>query len=242
MMQMKKLTVLLLAFVMAIPAFSQQFNDANAVKRDVKGYHALKVSHGIKVYLSQGSEESVAVSADEAAYRDRIITEVVNGVLVIRFDNDNWKVWKSFGGKNLRAYVSAKQIDGLDISSGAHVKIDGTLRSGMLDLDASSGAVLEGAVDIADMKADMSSGAVVTISGKVTRKLKVDGSSGSIFKGFDLITENCDAGTSSGAGVQITVNKELSVDASSGGYIRYKGEGLIRDVKTSSGGSVSRKS
>ncbi len=242
MMQMKKLTVLLLAFVMAIPAFSQQFNDANAVIRDVKGYHALKVSHGIKVYLSQGSEESVAVSADDAAYRDRIITEVVNGVLVIRFNHDEWKVWKNYGVKHLRVYVSAKQIDGLDLSSGAHVKIDGTLRSGMLDLDASSGAVLEGAVDIADMKADMSSGAVVTISGKVTRKLTVDGSSGSIFKGYDLITENCDAGTSSGAGVQITVNKELSVDASSGGYIRYKGEGLIRDVKTSSGGSVSRKS
>ena len=36
------------------------------------------------------------------------------------------------------------------------------------------------------------------------------------------------------------VSKELNAKASSGGSIRYKGEGLIRDIKVGSGGTVRR--
>ncbi len=40
--------------------------------RKVSGFHAIKVSTGIKVYLSQGTE-AVAVSASKEEYRDKII-------------------------------------------------------------------------------------------------------------------------------------------------------------------------
>jgi hypothetical protein len=36
---------------------------------------------------------------------------------------------------------------------------------------------------------------------------------------------------SSGGGVQVTVNKELSVEASSGGYVNYKDQGIIKNIK-----------
>ena len=38
----------------------------------------------------------------------------------------------------------------------------------------------------------------------------------------------------------VNVSKELNAKASSGGSIRYKGEGLIRDIKVGSGGTVRR--
>lgn len=240
---MRKLTFSLLFVCSALFAFAQQqFNDANVKSRDVKGFHGIKVSHGITVYLTQAAEEAVAVSASDPDYRDRIITEVVNGILVVRFNNDDWKMWKNYGSRKLRVYVSVVNIDNIEANSGALVKVQGVLTSGKLVIDASSGAEVIAAVDVATMKVDQSSGSVLNVSGKVTEKLEVEGSSGSVFKGYDLTTDQCDAHTSSGAGIQVTVNKELSVNASSGGYIRFKGEGLIRDVKTSSGGSVSRKS
>ncbi len=40
-------------------------NDPNAEVRSVKGFHAIKVSGGIDLYLSQG-EEALAVSAKDA--------------------------------------------------------------------------------------------------------------------------------------------------------------------------------
>lgn len=240
---MSRIFSVIFVSLISFSAFSQkQVDDANAVVRKVSGFHGIKVSTGITVYLTQGSSEAVAVSANDTEYRDRIRTEVVNGVLKIYFDNDEWKVWKNFSGKKLRAYVSVVNLDQLDVSSGASVEVDGRIKTDKLSIDASSGATVKGAFDAGSLDVDQSSGSVVSISGSVSGTCKVEGSSGSVFKGYDLTTDNCDAHTSSGAGIQITVNKELSVNASSGGYIHYKGNGLIRDVKTSSGGSVTRKS
>lgn len=229
--------------LISFSAFSQkQVEDANAEVRKVSGFHGIKVSTGITVYLTQGSTEGVAVSANDVEYRNRIRTEVVNGVLKIYFDNDDWKVWKNFSNKKLRAYVSVVNLDQLDVSSGGTIDVDGRIKTAQLSIDASSGGTVKGTFDASSLSVDQSSGSVVSVSGSVTGSCKIEGSSGSVFRGYDLATDNCDAHTSSGAGIQITVNKELSVNASSGGYIHYKGNGLIRDVKTSSGGSVSRKS
>lgn len=240
---MSRIFLVLFVSFLSFSAFSQkQVDDANAVVRKVNGFHGIKVSTGITVYLTQGSSEAVAVSANDTEYRDRIRTEVVDGVLKIYFDNDDWKVWKNFSNKKLRAYVSVVNLDQLDVSSGASIEIDGRIKTDKLSIDASSGATVKGTFDAGSLNVDQSSGSVVSVSGSVSGTCKVEGSSGSVFKGYDLTTDNCDAHTSSGAGIQITVNKELSVNASSGGYIHYKGNGLIRDVKTSSGGSVTRKS
>jgi len=240
---MKQAFVFIIGLFISLSVSAQkQVDDANAEIRNVSGFHAIKVSNGITVYLTQSNTEAVAVSANETEYRNRIRTVVENGVLKIYFDNEDWKVWKNFGNKKLRAYVSVKNLDRIGISSGASIKVEGVVKTNKLSIDASSGATLNGTIEADDMSVDLSSGSVVTVSGAVSGKLKVDGSSGSTFRGYDLKAENCDADMSSGAGMQVTVIKELSADASSGGYIHYKGSGLIRDVHTSSGGSVSRKS
>lgn len=220
----------------------KQIDDANAEVRTVGSFHGIKVSNGITVYLTQGNSEMVAVSANEVEVRNKIITRVENGILKIYYDEDDWKFWKNFSNKKSRAYVSVKEIDKIQATSGADVLMEGLLRAGSLRMDASSGASINGKVEASSLEVDQSSGSVITISGNISGSLKVDGSSGSVFRGYELTVENCDAETSSGAGVQVTVNKELNVQASSGGYIHYKGNALIRDVHTSSGGSVSRKS
>lgn len=240
---MRKLLFFVPAFLVSFLLQAQkQIDDANAQVRQVSNFHGVKSSHGITVYLTQGNTEAVAVSANDLDYRNKIKTVVENGILKIYFDTDNWKIWRNFSNKKLRAYVSVKDIDKIDVSSGSDVRIEGSLKADLLKLDASSGASIKGKIEASSMEVDQSSGSTIIISGNISGKLTIDGSSGSTFMGYDLTVENCDAETSSGAGVQVTVNKELSVEASSGGYIYYKGNGLIRDVHTSSGGSVKRKS
>jgi len=239
---MRKLVFFLFISFASVNVFAQKkIEDANAQVRKVSGFHAIKVSHGIVVYLTQGDEEVVAVSSNDIEYRNRIRTVVENGILKISFDNDDWRFWKNVGNKKLRAYVSAKNIDGIYSSSGSTVRIEGVIKSGDIRLDASSGATINGKIEAQSMDVDQSSGSTMNISGVISGTLKIEGSSGSTFDSYDLTVENCDAETSSGARVKVTVNKELSVDASSGGNIHFKGNGLIRDVRTSSGGSVTRK-
>ncbi|NII25021.1 DUF2807 domain-containing protein [Pseudoflavitalea sp. X16] len=240
---MKKIGLFVAGILFSLVLVAQkQVNDPLAQERKVSGFHAIRVSNGIKVYLSQGSSEAVAVSASKEEYRDKIVTKVEDGVLKIYYEQETLKFWKNGGtrGKNPVAYVSVDDLDGLDINSGASVSVEGGIKGSKLDLDASSGAVFKGAVDYTTLDIDQSSGSVVKISGNAS-SLKIDGSSGSVFQGYELSVQNCDVDVSSGAGAQVTMNKEMSAEASSGGYISYKGSGVIRNVKTSSGGSVSKK-
>ncbi len=239
---MKKIAILFLSSFFAIAGISQkQIDDANAEVRSVESFHGIKSSSGITVYLVQGDQESVVVSANDVKHRNKINTVVKNGVLNIYYDNDDWKLWQVGNGRKLRAYVSVKDIDLIDVVSGSDVKIEGTIRTNNIKLDISSGASLKGSIEATNMKVDVSSGAVIILSGSVSDKVSFDGSSGSSFQGFNLVADNCDADVSSGSGIQITVNKELNVDVSSGGYVHYKGSALIRKVQTSSGGSVTKK-
>jgi hypothetical protein len=213
-------------------------NDPDAATRNLSGsFTAISVSSGIQLYLSQGNEESLAVSASEQKHLDRLITEVKNGTLRIYYDNKGVS-WKP-GNRKLKAYVSFKTLQKLNVSSGSDAHVNGSINADDFGLDVSSGADFKGTINAKTIDADVSSGASINISGK-SDKLKVEVSSGADFKGYDLVTDYCDASASSGAGVRVTINKELNARASSGGDIHYKGTALIRDIKTSSGGSVKK--
>ncbi len=237
---MKKLLLSLIT-LFSLTAFAQDtkvINDANATARSLSGsFTAISVSSGIDLYLSQGNEESLAVSASDQKHMDRFKTEIVNGTLKIYYDNKGM-TWKS-ENKKLKAYVSFKTLQKLNVSAGSDAKVTGSINTDDFTLDVSSGSVFKGDINAKTISADVSSGASIRISGK-SDKLKIDVSSGADFKGYDLVTDYCDASASSGAGVHVTINKELNAKASSGGDIHYKGTALIRDIKTSSGGSVKK--
>ena len=234
---MQKLFSLLILSGLMITASAQKtINDANAEKRNVSGFHAIEVSGGIDLYLSQG-EEAVAVSAAKTEYRDKIITEVKNGVLKIWFE---WKNGLKFNFDNhkLKAYVSVKNLDGLRASGGSDVDVDGTIKTTKLDMGISGGSDFKGKIETDELKIEASGGSDVSISGKAT-KLSIDVSGGSDFSGYDLASDICNVEASGGSDVRVTVNKELSADASGGSDVYYKGSGLIRDLKTS-GSSIKK--
>ena len=229
---MKKLLFSLLVTGLITSASAQKtINDANAQKRNLSGFHAIEVSGGIDLYLSQG-EEGVAVSAAKTEYRDKIITEVKDGVLKIWFD---WKNSSKFdwGNRKMKAYVSFKNIDRLEGSGGSDISVDGSIKVAKLAMEISGGSDFDGKVETGELDIHASGGSDVHISGKAER-LSVEASGGSDFKGYDLASDICNVEASGGSDVQVTVNKELSANASGGSDVYYKGTGLIRDLKTSS--------
>lgn len=237
---MKKL-LLSLVIMLALNAFAQDakvITDANATVRTLNaGFTAVEVSSGINLYITQGNAEAIAVSATEQKYQDRIKTEVVNGVLKIYYDNKG-VTWKP-GDRKLKAYVSCKTLQSLNTSAGSVTIVIGNIQAENFKLDVGSGSDFTGALQVKTLVTNVNSGASVKISGKAD-KLIIDVSSGADFKGYDLVVDFCEAKASSGAEIHVTINKELSARASSGADIKYKGTGLIRDIKTSGGGSVKK--
>ena len=230
-------SLLLLAGPVILQA-QQIINDPNAEKRNLEGFHGIEVSSGIRLILTEGKTEEVAVSAATIDFRDHIITRVENGILKLYYKNDLVKSLKR-EKRELKAYVSYKNFDYLYANTGADVDITGTLKSVSFKIKSNTGAVIKGGVNIDDLEVDQDTGSVITLTGD-TGKLDVEGDTGSMFKGIDLKTNTCKAMASTGAGVYITVQKELNVKANTGGYIKYKGDAGIREVKTNTGGSITK--
>ena len=231
---------LFLLAVLITTSFAQKtINDANAEKRTVGSFHGIDVATGIELTLTKGGSEEVAVSASEAEFRNKIVTEVVNGILKIHYETKTGAINRKNESKNLRAYVSYKTLDVLRVTTGAEVKIDGTLETDKLDLTANTGGLVKGEVKIGSLDVDQNTGSKITLTGSVD-KLKAEGDTGSKFMGEDLTTNTCEVEMSTGAGIYISVQKELNVKANTGGYVKYKGSAGIREIKTNTGGNVSK--
>ena len=232
------LTALVSCSLFSLGQNEKIIKDQHAQTRDVKGFHSIKVSSGIDLYLSQGHEEAVAVSATDSKYRDRIITEVENGVLKIYMENRG--VHWEWGNLKLKAYVSFTNLEKLEASGGSDVFTENVVKVEKLDIDLSGGSDLKGKVDIRDLSINQTGGSDVDISGNAAI-LHIVASGGSDFHGYGLLTDICTIKASGGSDANITVNKELNASASGGSDIYYKGSGVVRELKSSGSSSVSKK-
>ena len=98
--------------------------DDNAQVRKVANFNAIRVSSAIDLYLTQSTTNKVAVSASSDEIRDRIITVVEGGVLIIRLgENGTWFNWKKWGNYKTKAYVSIKDIDAITASGASDVHL-----------------------------------------------------------------------------------------------------------------------
>lgn len=212
--------------------------DPNAEMRTLNAsFHAIKISGGMDLYLSQSSTESIAVSASEERFKAAIKTVVENGVLNIKYEGD--KMW---GVKNrkLKVYLSFRDLDKLDASGATDVHVSGTITVPSLDMVLSGACDFKGSVKVDKLMMDLSGASDVKISGSAT-DLKIESSGASDVKGYELVSETCSAKASGASDINITVNKEMNAYASGASDIYFKGTGLIRDLKSSGASNISRK-
>lgn len=238
---MKKIFLCFVTLI-SLSVFAQEktvISDANAQKRVLsESFTGISVSDGVDLYLTQGGEESVAVSASDEKYLERFKTAVEDGVLKIYYDTKGIK-WSANERRKLKAYVSFRALQKLHASGGADVRMQGSLDVENLDMKFTSGSAFNGKLKAKALTVDQSSGSAVNISGSAD-KIDVGVSSGAVFKGYDLTADYCTAKASSGGGVRITINKELSAKANSGGGVKYKGNAIIKEIDINSGGSVKK--
>ncbi|HLK30183.1 MAG TPA: head GIN domain-containing protein [Puia sp.] len=213
-------------------------NDKNAQKRNVSGFHAIRISNGIDLYLAQG-DETVVVSASDLEVRERIKTVVENGVLKIYIENRDGFHW-NWGNQHMRAYVSFKTLDNLEASGGSDVFTQGAIKADKLRVGLSGGSDFKGEVNASDLDIHQSGGSDVHISGTVAN-LNIDASGGSDFHGANLSTDFCNIDASGGSDMDVNVSKELNVSASGGSDVHYRGSAVIRKMSTSGSSSISKK-
>jgi hypothetical protein len=237
---MKKLfSIVCLCCIATLSIAQKVINDPNAEARTVGTFKGVSVSGGIDLYLSHGNE-ALAVSAANTEHRDRIKTEVKDGVLRIWYDSKTGINLNFTNDRKLKAYVSYKTLETLSGSGGSDITSDGTIKSNELRLDISGGSDFKGKVDVNNLRVHQSGGSDVDIAGRAST-LTIDANGGSDFNGYDLVTEICDVEASGGSDVEITANKEISAQATGASDIHYKGKPTVKQAKASGASEVKAK-
>jgi hypothetical protein len=213
--------------------------DANAEVRNVRGYSAIEVSGAIDLYISQGTEEGVAISASSDEIKDRIKTEVKGNTLQIYFDGKglNWKKW---GNHKMKAYVTFKNLERMEASGACNVRATGQIKQPVLKIELSGASDFTGELAVGKLRVDASGASNAKISGMADEASFV-ASGACNLKAYDLKTNMCSTDATGASHIRITVEKELNAQASGGSTVFFKGNGLIRDISASGGASVKRR-
>ncbi|MBD0293621.1 MAG: DUF2807 domain-containing protein [Flavisolibacter sp.] len=232
---------ILLLLVTTSAALTQKIiKDPNAEARPVSSFHAVQISKAFEAIITQGSEEGLAVSANDPKYLADIKTTVENGVLKIRVEDDKKFNWR--GNRKFKAYIAVKNLDALRIAGASEVKIDGGLKTPNLKLDVAGASKLNGDLQVAGkLDIDLSGASDLNITGSADA-VRIDASGASDVKAFDFRTNTANIDASGACNVRLTIDKELSVRLSGASNVAYKGNAMIRDIKTSGASGVSRKS
>lgn len=234
-----------LSFIAVITAFSFQSKaqnlvyDANAQVRKVGSFNGVDVGGGITLYLSQGSQQGVAVSAEDAKNVDKIKTEVRNGLLKIYLESGVWNKW-NWGNKKIKAYVTVTELNSLALGGGAVGKITDVIKVSDLKLDLSGGSIVNGNFSGSDLDMELSGGSIGEIGGNFS-DAQIEASGGSILKAYDVDLNNCKLDASGGSIINVSFDKEMTAEASGGSIIHYKGDGVIRSVDASGGSIIKKK-
>lgn len=183
-----------------------------------KEFSSISASEGLNVYITQADDFSIKVEADENII-ELIGTDIQDNVLNIHAIKNI-----GYGTKNI--YVSLPKITSLESSSAANLQVKNTINAEQLAIGTSSGGNLSAEIATKNLSIDASSGSNITITGN-TKNNNVVASSGANIHASDLISETCNARSSSGANIDINVSQSLTTNVSSGGDISYSGNAKV---------------
>lgn len=198
-----------------------------------ESFDAIEASAGIDLYLTQGTETSISVEADENLH-DIIITEVRNNTLKVYLD-ENVR-----SSKAQKVMVTFQDISSIKSTSGSDVYSTNTINAKELTLKSTSGSDMNLSINAEKVDCKSTSGSDMKLSG-TTNTLIAEATSGSDIKAGDLKALTSRVKATSGADITVNTSKELIAKASSGGDVRYYGDPEKVEKTDGVSGSVSKR-
>jgi hypothetical protein len=222
-MKKTNLFIAIMLVTMALPVLSAAHpnpikGNSNVIIQDrtVTSFHAIKVSGGIDVVLSQGNDLKLQVEADENLL-PLIFTEVRDGVLTIYHEE------KIQNAKMMKVHLTFKQLDAITASGGCDIESTQKLSFAKLKVDLSGGCDMKLDCKADNLVSTQSGGCDMELSGEaVNGNFNISGGCDVKASGFYL--KNCTVDASGGSDVSVNVTGELNMKASGASDITYYGK------------------
>lgn len=229
------LAILAFAFTLAaMPAMAQKIKGNGNIQtqdRKVSGFTGLDVSGGFEVHVTLGNNEGVRIEADENLL-ENIKTDVKGGVLHI-YNEESIS-----SKKTMKAYVTLRELNSLDISGGVKVIGNSTFKSADFKMDLSGASNVKLKLDTNKLTAEMSGASKVALDGRADQ-LILDMSGASDVDAENLEAKKVRVDASGASKVKVFAKESLDIDASGASLVRYKGSPSISS-ETSGGTRISK--
>lgn len=201
---------------------------------DLGGFDSVAVAAGVTADIRLGSPGSIVAETSSASFDDLRIA--VEGK-VLRIGRPA-RSWFSFSRRpRYRVRIVTPALRSVAASSGAKVRVTGSVQ-GDFSLVAASGSEVDvSAVSGGNVKIRTSSGSEVSIAGSCV-SLDAETASGSELDADGLRCENVSIRTSSGSEASVVATQSVTGKASSGSDIRIAGAPRLVQVEKSSGADV----
>jgi len=219
--------------ILALSSCDQEMGSGNIVteKRQTGNFTGISVGGAFEVEIKPGPVTQVEVESDDNVI-GFIETKVSGDVLKIRT-----KSGTGFNNAHFKVYITAPEINSINTSGAANVKVIGQLTStGKISMDVSGAGKCTASVDAPEIYAQVSGAGNVDISGK-TRNYTAKVSGSGDLKSGDLQSENTDVEVSGAGNARVHASISLKAEASGAGNIYYKGGAAVQQ-KTSGAGNV----
>lgn len=258
---MKKIALfacLFIAFIAQAQTKMGVIYDENVQVRKLPNFTSIRVSNAIELYISQSNKTEVAVSAKSEEYRNRIITEVNGGTLIIRMADNKWWKWGNEDYR-IKAYVSVKDLYAITASGATNIKIVNGLSSEKLKINLEGASDLKGDIKAGTLMADLSGASsfkgtvqanAFSLKGSGACAFEVSGSGDDLIadvsgassvKMYDYLVKGASVSASGASSVKLNVSDFLKLNATGASSIDYKGAAVIKDMKSSGASSVRRR-
>lgn len=199
----------------------------NQETRPVAGFTGLQFKAVGKIILTQGEQETLTIEADPEI-RERVKTEVRDGILIITYDAD----WKDWTGINLidkgvpNFYLTMKEIKSLAISGVGNLDA-AAITTDALHLSLGGPATMTiGSLTVNALKVDMSGVGSIDVAGKCSEQnLELSGAGS--YKAPRLESEQTTVKLSGVGNATVWANVMLYATISGAGAVEYYGSPKI---------------
>ncbi len=199
--------------------------------RKVGSFTAIDVSSAFKVYLTQGTTNSVIVEADENLMQ-YIEVRTEGNTLIVKSTKNIYHAEKE------NIYITFTELNNIDVSGAVDIFTQGKI-SGQ-ELSISTSGASDGEMELAYNKVKISSSGASKL--KLTgaaEDVSVDFSGASELHAYDYTVGSMDVEISGAGEAHVNVSKSLKASISGAGDIRYKGTPVI-DQHVSGAGTIKR--
>jgi hypothetical protein len=207
-------------------------------KRNLPAFNGIFLSAGVTVHLNQGDVQMVELQGNEETI-SKLITEVKNGNLIIRYPDRNIFAFHIFDQKHVDLNITMTRIERLGVSGTGSIFANDLIDSKELNVSISgTGNLRMNDLKTEKISAHLSGTGTLTLAGKqpaAVFKASISGT-GSV-KALDFKADDVNVSISGTGSCSITSNKNLVTRLSGTGSVNYRGNPRI-DSKISGVGHV----